>query len=570
MGASGSPICDINGRLVAIHHYGAKNQNQAVPFGMISRALLEGEHATLFEADGSDTSPPHSFTGYSPRIPSEEEPVASGGASLVLSGTTRDLYDLMPDRPEDSATSHTSNEGNETASVPTQDESQGDEPARRPDRRRHSEKKQSTEHGPTGTSLFSLVACSTPLVIILVWRALVSYPSQEAISLFGFRLFSTQTATLVAASPLLSGLLALAETRWPRLRGSTPFQLVEGPSLRLRGIFSITLFSTASLLVAVSNQAFSIQLISGSDEVFVQSQPDLAVSLLGVSDEKTGFTIRREGRNRLGIKRMPGTISILIRDRYNLTTLEAFTVKPQLVGVTLERLEISPRDDLKTSNRREAEKAHSWKWQPELTPLEVSRLECMKRLFPWPRERPGWIQTSPFSLSIVGRLSFSRQVLTQGVTPDGLGWGIWWMKDICEIGCNREISFFPPDVSTVFEAAEWQAEPKEEIRRFLRAIENDKEIIKEWQTTGFATGRWEYVELTDYRIWILKYPIDLSLPSGEIVGQTWDAVKIHAQPKGLPGSHLSYTDDHFVVAPALDDVCRDQYEKEQRELNSHR
>ncbi len=49
-GSSGSPICDVKGRLVAIHHYSTETKNQAVPFQAIAEALLEGEHAAWFAA----------------------------------------------------------------------------------------------------------------------------------------------------------------------------------------------------------------------------------------------------------------------------------------------------------------------------------------------------------------------------------------------------------------------------------------------------------------------------------------------------------------------------------------
>jgi hypothetical protein len=46
-GSSGSPVVDIRGRLVALHHYGGRGVNQAVPLSMIAKMLVEGPHREL-------------------------------------------------------------------------------------------------------------------------------------------------------------------------------------------------------------------------------------------------------------------------------------------------------------------------------------------------------------------------------------------------------------------------------------------------------------------------------------------------------------------------------------------
>jgi hypothetical protein len=56
-GSSGSPIIDLRGRLVAIHHYSTSTKCQAVPFQVISKILREGRHAALF-SESADVHPP--------------------------------------------------------------------------------------------------------------------------------------------------------------------------------------------------------------------------------------------------------------------------------------------------------------------------------------------------------------------------------------------------------------------------------------------------------------------------------------------------------------------------------
>jgi hypothetical protein len=51
-GSSGSAIVDFRGRLVGLHHYGGSVNNQGVPIAVIARALLNGEHAGLFQSSG--------------------------------------------------------------------------------------------------------------------------------------------------------------------------------------------------------------------------------------------------------------------------------------------------------------------------------------------------------------------------------------------------------------------------------------------------------------------------------------------------------------------------------------
>ena len=46
-GSSGSPVIDIRGRLVAIHHYSAGTQNQGVPASRIARAVAASSHSGI-------------------------------------------------------------------------------------------------------------------------------------------------------------------------------------------------------------------------------------------------------------------------------------------------------------------------------------------------------------------------------------------------------------------------------------------------------------------------------------------------------------------------------------------
>jgi hypothetical protein len=64
-GASGSAVVDYRGRLVGMHHFSSSGQNQGIPIAAIARALLDGEHAALFQpgtpVTPSATSPQDPF-----------------------------------------------------------------------------------------------------------------------------------------------------------------------------------------------------------------------------------------------------------------------------------------------------------------------------------------------------------------------------------------------------------------------------------------------------------------------------------------------------------------------------
>ncbi len=57
-GSSGSPVVDIQGRLVALHHYSERGRNQGVPLSAIARALRDTGHGALFRPTGNGHRPP--------------------------------------------------------------------------------------------------------------------------------------------------------------------------------------------------------------------------------------------------------------------------------------------------------------------------------------------------------------------------------------------------------------------------------------------------------------------------------------------------------------------------------
>jgi len=57
-GSSGSAVVDIQGRLVAVHHYSERGRNQGVPLSAIARALRDGGHGPLLVPAGNGHHPP--------------------------------------------------------------------------------------------------------------------------------------------------------------------------------------------------------------------------------------------------------------------------------------------------------------------------------------------------------------------------------------------------------------------------------------------------------------------------------------------------------------------------------
>ncbi len=85
-GSSGSPVVDVKGRLVALHHYSTETRNQAVPLPVIAETLLEGPQAALFGA--ADAVPPPA-AGPGPAAP----PPAAGQPEPPSSGDKDERFD---------------------------------------------------------------------------------------------------------------------------------------------------------------------------------------------------------------------------------------------------------------------------------------------------------------------------------------------------------------------------------------------------------------------------------------------------------------------------------------------
>jgi hypothetical protein len=94
-GSSGSPVVDIRGRLVALHHYSQGSNNQGVPISCIAKAICDGPHASLL----SPVSPALRPVMAPP--PVDVDPLLTtsvGGRPLVNRGNLRDRVRTMTAR----------------------------------------------------------------------------------------------------------------------------------------------------------------------------------------------------------------------------------------------------------------------------------------------------------------------------------------------------------------------------------------------------------------------------------------------------------------------------------------
>ncbi|MGN9906561.1 trypsin-like serine peptidase [Phytohabitans sp. LJ34] len=94
-GSSGSPVVDIRGRLVALHHYSQGGDNQAVPISCIAKAICDGPYASLLSA-AAPVSP--AVVAPTPPAPVDIDPLRTtsvGGRPLVNRGGLRDRVRTM-------------------------------------------------------------------------------------------------------------------------------------------------------------------------------------------------------------------------------------------------------------------------------------------------------------------------------------------------------------------------------------------------------------------------------------------------------------------------------------------
>ena len=100
-GSSGSPVVDVRGRLIALHHYSESSKyskvNQAVPISVIADALLSGPHQALFTAPRAGSPTPDG------NAPVDIDPLSAHsvmGRPFVNRSNLRDRIGDMAKRPD--------------------------------------------------------------------------------------------------------------------------------------------------------------------------------------------------------------------------------------------------------------------------------------------------------------------------------------------------------------------------------------------------------------------------------------------------------------------------------------